>query len=394
MRDNQKYFPVNWIDGMKINKDHFIAQDNAFRNALNDLASLSVSPIRYGVLPSSYEGENNFNVKIALDNQNVLRVSVLNCQAVTPGGIRISLPVLSGSGVTDTDGVPAVSFQFSDNGNNAVWWVTLTVHPYNRLPAGSPDLSENPPRFPYVIPAYSVQVVNESQYDQYANNPYSLIVGKLVANANDIRIDHDYIPPCYSTSAYPDLVSLHSELDQFFSTLETRCLAIVQNIFQKKQQNEISELVQFLCDRMMLYLSQAITEIRWTAIHESPAVLFSGIANLARVMKNAIDMRIGSGKEEMMNYLSEWSDMKQGELEALLVSLANIRYDNNDINKNIGRVTLFVKVTTRLFDTLSKLEFIGKRKTEVVKALTEDRFGFAEKQAVAVPPPPRRRFFG
>lgn len=379
---------------MKINKDHFIAQDNAFRNALNDLASLAVSPIKYGVLPSSYDGENNFNVKIALDNQNVLRVSVLNCQAVTPGGIRINIPVLAGSGVTDSDGVPAVSFQFSDNGNNSVWWIALTVHPYNRLPAGSPDLSENPPRFPYVVPAYSVQVVSESQYDQYANNPYSLIVGKLVATANDIRIDHDYIPPCYSISAYPDLVSLHSELDQFFSTLETKCLAIVQNIFQKKQQNEISELVQFLCDRMMLYLSQAITEMRWIAIHESPALLFSGIASLARVMKNAIDMRIGSGKEEMMNYLSEWSDLKQGELEALLVSLANIRYNNNDINKNIGKVTLFVKVTARLFDTLSKLEFIGKRKTDVVKALTEDRFGFSEKQAVAVPPPPKRRFFG
>ncbi len=394
MRDNQKYFPVNWIDGMKINKDHFIAQDNAFQNALIDQGSLSVSPIRYGILPSSYDGENNFNVKIALDNQNVLRVSVLSCQAVTPGGVRINLPVLSGSGVSDTDGVPAVSFRFSDNGYNTVWWVALTVHPYNRLPAGSPDLSENPPRFPYVVPAYSVQVISESQYDQYANNPYSLIIGKLVASANDIRIDHDYIPPCYSISSYPELVSLHSELDQFFSTLEIRTLAIVQNIFQKKQQNDISELVQFLCDRMMLYLSQVITEMRWITIHESPALLFSSIASLARVMKNAIDMRIGSGKEEMINYLSEWCELNQGELETLLVNLANIRYNNNDINKNISKVTLFVKVTAKLFDTLSKLEFIGKRKTEVVKALTEDRYGFAEKQASAVPPPPRRRFFG
>jgi hypothetical protein len=393
MRDNQKYFPVNWIDGMKISKDHFIAQDNAFTNVLNDLGSLSVSPIRYGILPPPSGGESNFNVKMALDNQDVLRVSVLSCQAVTPGGIRIDLPVLSGNGVSDTDGVPAVSFQFTDNKADSVWWVALSIHPYKRLPAGSPDLSENPPRYPYTVPAYSLQVIGESQYNQYANHPYSLIIGKINATANEIKIDHDYIPPCYSISAYSDLVTLHAEMDQFYAMLETKCLIIVQNIFQRKQQNEISELVQFVCDRMMLHLGQAITEMRWINLHESPAFLFAGIASLARVMKNSIDLRIGSGKEEMMNYLCEWCELKQGELETLLSSLAGIRYDNNDINKNISKITLFVKVTLRLFDTLSKLEFIGKRKTEVVKALTEDRFGFTEKQ-MSPPPPPKRRFFG
>ena len=30
MQSNTEYLPVNWVDGMKINKTHFIAQDNAF----------------------------------------------------------------------------------------------------------------------------------------------------------------------------------------------------------------------------------------------------------------------------------------------------------------------------------------------------------------------------
>ena len=29
MKDQIKHFPVNWVDGMKINKNHFIAQDCA-----------------------------------------------------------------------------------------------------------------------------------------------------------------------------------------------------------------------------------------------------------------------------------------------------------------------------------------------------------------------------
>ena len=43
MRDRIRNLPVNWIDGMKINKNHFIAQDDAWRDALNDVGSLSVS---------------------------------------------------------------------------------------------------------------------------------------------------------------------------------------------------------------------------------------------------------------------------------------------------------------------------------------------------------------
>jgi len=379
---------------MKINKDHFIAQDNAARDALNDVASLCVSPIRYGILPPSYAGENTFNVRIALDNQDVLRVTVLNCQAVTPGGIRISLPALTSTGSRETDGIPATSFQFSETRTEAVWWVVLTVHPFEKVPAGSPDLSENPPRFPYLLPSCDVQVINESQYEQFANHPYALIIGKLTAGANDVRAEHEYIPPCFSVSAYPDLVSLYTELDQFLATLETKCTQIVQNIFQKKQQNDISELVLFLCDRMMLYLGQAITGMRWTMLHESPAALFACIASLARVMKNSIDLRIGSGKEEMINYLTEWCEMKQGELETMLSSLANIRYDNNDINKNINKVTLFVKVTAKLFDTLSKLEFIGKRKTGIVDFIKEERPGGFTPEKPPVQQQPKRRFFG
>lgn len=390
MRDHLKYFPVNWIDGMKIGKSHFIAQDNAWRDALNDAAALNVSPVRFGILPSSFAGEDNFNVKISLDNQDTLRVSVLACQAVTPGGIRISLPVLATLATPETDGVPASSFRFSEAKAEAAWWVVLMVHPFERKAAGSPDLSENPPRFPYILPAHTVEVVSESQYSQYAYHPYAVTIGKVAVNGNDVRVEHDYIPPCFSINSYQDLVSLHAELDQFMATLEIRCVQIVQKIFQKKQQNEISELVQFLCDRMILYLGQAITNMRWTMIHESPASLFACIASLARVMKNSVDLRIGSGKEEMLNYLTEWCELKQGELESMLTNLANIRYDNNDINKNIQKVALFVKVTARLFETLSKLEFIGKRKESGI-FVKEERTGYTEKPQQ---PQAKRRFFG
>ncbi|HYH14966.1 MAG TPA: hypothetical protein VD794_07095 [Flavisolibacter sp.] len=362
MRDRLKYYPVNWIDGMKINKDHFIAQDHAVKNALHDTAALSLSPQRYGLLPPTAQGENTFRAKISLDNQNTLRVVVEACQAMTPGGIRIALPSFAANTPTENDYMPSIIFPFTSTEVELDWWIVLVVNPFETQPAGSPDLSEVPPRFPFVLPTYSIQVVSTSQYKQFALHPYALTIGKLFIYGGEIRIVDYYIPPCISVSAHPDLVSLHGEFDQFMASLERHCVQIVQKIFKKSQQNDISELVMFLCDRILLYVSQALSALRLVGMHQAPADLFLTIATLARVIKNTIDLRIGSGRDELMNYLSEWCDLKQGELDAMLNSIANMTYEHNDVNKNISEVAVFAKVVTKLFATLSKLDFIGKRK--------------------------------
>jgi Bacterial Type VI secretion, VC_A0110, EvfL, ImpJ, VasE len=386
MRDQLKHFPVNWQDGMKINKSHFIAQDDAWRDALQDAASLSVSPMQYGILPEAAGGETNFNVKLSIDNQKTLRVTVMACQAVTIGGARICIPA-QGGGLDQSDQYPTVSHTFTDAGMESTWWVVLAVNPFDRLPAGSPDLQETPPRLPFSSPSYTVHVVSQNQLRQYSRHPYALLIGKLNVNGNNLVIDEEYIPPAFTISASVDLQNLLQEIDTFMGNLESRCSAIVQKIFRKSQQNDLSELVQYLCDRMMLYLGPTITQMRWMMLHQSPAMLFAGLSALARVMKNTIDLRIGSGKEEMMNYMCEWCELKQGELETMLTNLSAIRYDHNDVNANIPRIVDFVRVIDRLFDTLSKLDYIGKRRESGI-------FVKEEKTEIADPNKAKRRFFG
>jgi hypothetical protein len=136
MRDRVKNLPVNWIDGMKINKSHFIAQDDAWRDALNDVSSLTVSHIKFGIISPSAGGEENFNVKISVDNQNILRATVLACQAVTAGGIRINLPSTGSleNISADADALPSTTFQLSGTGTETTWWVVLIIHPFQKKP--------------------------------------------------------------------------------------------------------------------------------------------------------------------------------------------------------------------------------------------------------------------
>lgn len=393
MNERLRHYPVNWQDGMKINKDHFIAQDNAVQDSLYSVAALNISPVKYGLLPSMQGAAESFNTVISADNQQSLRVVVHTCRAITRGGIVIDIPSLHGAGLQSEDGVPAITHVLQSGATDVTYWAVLSIQPYDRMPAGEPDKNESPPRFPHTVPAYTIEVVADSQYKQYAHNPYCLTVGKVNISAGVIVVDDNYIPPCYTVASHQDLAALHSDLDKFYGALEMRCIQIVQKIFKKSQQNDLSELVLFLCDRVLLYLGTALTTLRWELYFESPVHLLSTVVNVARVMKNTIDLRTGSGKEELLNYLSEWCELNQGELENLLNNVASVRYDHNDVNKNIEQVTPFIHVVGKLFDTLSNLDFIGKRK-EAGIFVKEEYTPVTDAGAQGQAGRQRRRFFG
>lgn len=384
MEQHNTYPHINWTDGMKLNKEVFIASDHAHTAEMQQLISSTLSAIRYGILPV----EDNFNVQISTDNQHTLRVTIMSCKALTIGGAYINISATEVNGNPDAN--PALLLPLPTPVNE-VCWIVLTLNPFERVPFGNINPNENPPRFPHVKPGFSLQLATAHELSQYARNAYSLIIGKLLPAGGYFKVDTDYMPPVLSVNASQDLLGLHSELDSFLANLEQACARIVQKIYKKSQQNELAELAQFVCDRIMLYLSKAITDFRWLYLYESPAKMISAIVGLARTLKNTIDLRTGSGKEELMNYLSEWSELNQGELETLLSNMAILRYNHNDINENVTTVIGFAKVTGKLFNTLSNLEFIGKKKEAgifVKEGYINDTTDTNQT------PKPKRRFFG
>lgn len=379
-----KYHPVNWTDGMKLNKDTFIAQDKAHAQALSNAIATNLSPIRFGLLPVA----NNFNVQISVDNQNVVQASIINLHAITKGGFLIAVNYENKP--LSADGNPASTLQINAGNTDTVYWVIAMAKPYDRIPMGQPDPDENPIRLPYINSGIEVIITENSNFSNYVSHPYALTIGKISVKGSNIKVDADYLPPSISTSASDDLLGLHAELDSFLSGVEASCALIVQKILRKSQQNDLSELAQFLCDRVMLFIGQSLTDFRWSVIHESPAKMLSYIAGLARVIKNTVDLRLGSGKEELLTYLGEWVELTPGEFENLLSSMAAIRYNHNDVNENITQVIDFAKVIGKLFNTLSNLEFIGKKKESglFVKEETNPSASNIELSK------PKRRFFG
>ena len=83
---------------------------------------------------------------------------------------------------------------------------------------------------------------------------------------------------------------------------------------------------------------------------------------MARVLKNTLDQYVGAGKDELLNYFMEWCDLNQGELEILITNLTTHKYEHEDINNTVEITAAFTKSISSLFHSLSRLEYIGKKK--------------------------------
>lgn len=361
--EENNYLPVNWIDGMKINKSHFIAQDNAMRYQLAQNTNCLLNELNYGLLPVGSEGEE-LKLFISTDNQKKLQVRIQQCRAITAGGYYIEFnedTLLQGTNTAlPVASAPATLKELKSKGTE--FYIVLSVNPYKRIPFGSADGAEIPPRIPFTMPSYSLDLVPLQDVTRNVLGPWQLPVGKLSIDDQRVMLEEDYIPPCSSVSSHPELQEILAGLEQFYSKMELYSLQIIQKILQKKQANDMAVIVQKLCEHISFFTSFQLADLKSVGMVQPPVYLVGKVAILARQMKNTLDCYLGSGKEELINYFTEWCNISQGELEGAMVGLSGHQYDHLDINRSIDLVSQFTKIISRLFYQLARLEYIGKRK--------------------------------
>jgi hypothetical protein len=78
-----KYYNVNWINGMKIRKDHFIQQENAFEDRMKDVAACFLNGFNYGLLPTWGSKDTSSKVIMKISNQKFLNISISQFRALT-----------------------------------------------------------------------------------------------------------------------------------------------------------------------------------------------------------------------------------------------------------------------------------------------------------------------
>jgi hypothetical protein len=364
MANQNYYLPVNWVDGMKINKTHFIDERNARIQDQAFATGVHISNINYGLLPPVTGEHKPTRIYINLDNQHQVTVNLLYCRAVTPGGYVIHIDTDTDNGFTGvSENIPGLSVPFAElKAKAASYFVVVTVNPYQRSPFGNAAPDEIPPRIPYTTPQYSVSLLPEETLQNKNPGLYQLVVGKFFIREQNLLADENYIPPCVTSSSHHDLIDVFAGMEEFISKMELYCTQILQKIIQKKQQNDLAQIVQRICENILQYSSSHAMVYRWSMLHQPPLFMLSVIASMARVLKNTLDQYIGSGKDELINYFMEWCGLNQGELENLVTNLTNHKYLHENINATVEITAAFTKSMSSLFYNLSRLEYIGKRK--------------------------------
>ena len=355
-----KFPSVNWENGMNINKTHFIQQENAFVDGLNDSRAVFLNNKNFGLVPLSPGSEGAVKTAIKVDNQHFLKVKVFCCRAVTQGGSRIE--------ILDEHQLPELELDITSEleqeaqGEGEDYFILLTVEPFHREPFGELNSEEDPPRYPFSRPGFRLNIISEKQMAPDGGHPHTFFAGKLKIGKAGPEIYEDYIPPCMEVKSHPLLIEFSQSVEKFFSQLELDLLSIIRKIREKKQDSSLPQSVLALSENLLQYISTHHLRLRWEIPDLPPLNLFLFIAGAARVIRNTIDSNTASNKEEMLNYFTNWSELKQGDFEKLLVYCINFDYKHYDILFSVEQFTEFIQILALLFDKLESLAYIGKKK--------------------------------
>ena len=378
---NKNHYRVNWIDGMKINKNHFIEADNAFTSFSQLVSSKDVNAINYGLLPDLMSNEA-VDMVFSMDGQDTIKIQLNRCRAITTGGYIINISPEISSFLEQTDSIIKTSYNI--NSSEKECYVVLSVNPYGRIPIGDANLEEEPPRHPYVLPEFNLSVINLEESNEEEFGQHHVTIGKIQFNEGVASLAEDFIPPCVSIQSHQDLRYIYTEIHTFFNALEKYSMNIIQKIYQKKQSNELASMVMTLTQNSLQYLGGMLPEFRLSDRHLPPVTMITKLMALARVIKNSMDVYVGTGKEELLNYLSDWCDLNQGAFENVLIEMMDLEYQHTDINKALFSVSNFTKLMLSLFKKLNELDYIGKKSDSNI---------FVKEEVIAKPEVKNRRSF-
>ncbi|WP_296151299.1 hypothetical protein [uncultured Flavobacterium sp.] len=361
MPEKLKHFPVNWIDGMKISKIHFLGMQENVDEAVKEAVSVQLTSINYGLLPIM-GNSNSIKMNLIVDNHKLLKVKIDECRAITSNGFRIEIDKETDSGLDSSLTYPEAVHAILP-GEKIGLLACISVNNKKRIPFGELDPDENPPRYPFTQPEYLLHLIPEENIrkENGLGNSF-LTIGRIMVSDTETSIDESYIPPSTTVNSHASLLEDYTDLDKFYGQIEIYANQISQKINSKNQNNILSQLLESICDKTLNYLGHEINAFRWFTPNRPPAYMYNSVIAFARIIKNHIDSRSGSGKEELLNYFSEWCNISQGDFELLFNETINIGYNHSQIDKTSSQVFKFTKTIEELFSILTRLDYIGKRK--------------------------------
>jgi hypothetical protein len=364
----QKYLAVNWADGMKINKEHFIDTENFFSDQVRDTASLWTNNHAFGVLPPlPGSGALLSDYAVRQSNTQQLNISISDYHAITPGGVRIHI-----AGEPLERAIKLSQLQDAEEGLKSetveYFSVVLVVNIHERVFQGNPDPEEIPIRQPYTKPKYEIQVIAENSLNFNQLGAYHLVIGRIRKNGNDISKDDRFIPPAVSIVSNEKLKQHYKNIVEHLADIQNLSQLIVQKVNAKNQKSPVAQNVRSLCTVVLNYCANHYFSIRNQIPQQPPIALIDVMAQLSNQVLTYVRTLPESEKEELLNYFFEWSDITPVLFTDKLSQVIDINYNHHNNGEYYVGIHEMLNNLIVILQRLNTLEYIGvKRENIVVK---------------------------
>ena len=206
----KRNYAINWRDGMKLNKDHFIEHDQWILDRIRENTITQLTDFNYGIL--SWSKDSSLEIMVNIDQNDQMNIKLTDCSAVTKGGRYIEIE--SQNIQTLQYPLEKLTLEFNiAEATNELFDIILAISPDKSVPVGIPNEEEVPFRHPWLMPEYQVHVVPTKQVNssQMWNN--HITVGRFHIVAREVHFYTDYIPPCTRVDAYPSLLDYYYKFE-------------------------------------------------------------------------------------------------------------------------------------------------------------------------------------
>ncbi len=355
---------VNWVDGMKISRQHFIETDHYHTDQVRRAGAAALTSLNYGLLLPQ-DGADALDVQVLGDAGHQIRVNVARCQAIAPDGSLLDVQETDGLKLDTSLAGILEQYRLPMTQSIDIYMV-VSVGLFERQPAGTPSESEIPLRHPYTAPLYRVSLVPAEIINVEQWGGPAVIIGKLTYNNSELRVIHDFIPASRAVRSHKNLREWHSRWMGYLNDIEMYSFRILQKIKTKSQKSTLSDSVQLMVERLVGTMTMVGISFQRIIPFEPPVQMVTAMIQTAQAIRTSLECLTDREKEELLGYLGEWADDSPGSIEKQLIAVIQAPYNHNDLLPCLRIIDGFYSMWTALFLKLSQLEFIGKRKGQQV----------------------------
>jgi len=363
MQSEIKYFPVNWVDGMKISKSHLLSLQQAVDDQIRDSIATAHLHSDFGLLPFI---RNPNDLSVQTDQAGNIKLNARTCLAITPDGSRIQ--ITENQPVTlDISSSELLHIHNIAPSDEALFYIVISVNPYKRVPFGNPVENELPPRNPFTSASYKLDIIPASTLNLAQFETSSLIIGKLIYKRGEFRHALEFVPACTCIRAHPGLIDFYNNTGKALAMIGQSSFLILQKIRSKDQKTPLGSSIYLLAERLGFDTSASLLQYKNTLPDQSPLHLFTLLLRVPNTINDVLSILTAKEREELLSYLGEWSNLAPGELETRTHGFfADFSYVHHDPMLSLSGIHDYVKIISELLSVLSQLEFIGKRKGQSV----------------------------